>query len=109
MHDPAKVSGVLALPPGKVYCSLMIYVIAGGFAILVVAAQAMLLRAVTRTASGAMRGALLSVKLPLWAGFFIVLALVDRQALLAGGAVAGVAYPGMTIWWMLRLRKQRAV
>ena len=84
----------------------MIYVIAIGSAIGVAFVQALLLRAVPRAASVASRVALLAVKLPLWAGFFIALALADRRALLAGGVTAGIAFPAVA-WRMFRGRKAR--
>ena len=80
--------------------------IAIGSAIGVAFVQALLLRAVLRAASAAARVALLVVKLPLWAGFFIVLALVDRRALLAGGITAGIAFQAVA-WRMFHERKAR--
>jgi hypothetical protein len=84
----------------------MIYVVAIGFAIGVSVVQALLLRAVLRVATTAARVALLAVKLPLWAGFFIALALVDRRALLAGGITSGIAFQ-LAAWVMFHARKAR--
>ncbi len=75
----------------------MTYVFAGGIAVLVVIVQARLLRAVARATSGAVRGALLSIKLPIWAGFFIALALWGKGELLVGGLVAGAGYLAFAI------------
>lgn len=84
----------------------MIHLIAIIAAIGVAVVQAFLLRAVPRVKSTAARVALLAVKLPLWAGFFIVLALVDKRALLAGGITAGIAFQ-VAAWIMFHARKAR--
>ena len=84
----------------------MIYVFGIGSAIGVSVVQTLLLRAVLRVASTRARVALLAAKLPFWAGFFIVLALVDRRALLAGGITAGVAFQAAA-WVTFHVRKAR--
>ena len=84
----------------------MAYVIAVGAAIAMAAVQALLLRAVARAASAVARAGLLAVKQPLWAGFFIVLALADKGALLTGGLAAGAAFP-VAAWLALRTRPTR--
>ncbi len=84
----------------------MSYVIVGGFGLLTVAIQVLLMRAVSRARSGGRGGALLSLKLVLWAVYFIALGARAREALLLGGGVAVIGYLAAAFWWMLRLRKE---
>jgi hypothetical protein len=102
---PKMPRATLAISRAKVYDSGMIYVLSGGFAIVAVAGQALLTRAVARAASGMVRGVLLSIKFPLWAGFFIALAAAGRGALLLGGATAIAGYLALALWWMTRLQR----
>ena len=84
----------------------MMYAFAVCLAIVVAVVQALLLRAVPRAASAAARGALLAVKVPLWAGFFVLLALADRRALPAGGIAAGLVFP-VAAWLLFRKGRAR--
>ena len=93
------------MPRVKEYGRAMIYDMIGiGLAMVVGVIQALILRAVPRVASPGKRAALLAVKLPLWAGFFIVLAKVNGRALLAGGIASGIAFPAAA-WLMFHTRQ----
>ena len=80
----------------------MIDFIAIGLAVIMSIAQGLLLRGVSQAAPAGLRAALLAVKLPLWAGFFVVLALIDKRALFTGGIAAAIAFPAAA--WLMRYR-----
>jgi hypothetical protein len=69
------------------------------------AIQATLTWALARAKSGAVRGGLLFIKFPLWAGFFIALAGGGTVALCLGGGVALLGYLGTALWWMKRMSR----
>ncbi len=88
----------------------MSYLIACLLAVVQVAAQAWLTRAVSRASSGAVRAILLSIKLPLWAGFFIALTQCGASALLVGAGLAMGGYlliAGVLCWRLYRQQAQK--
>ncbi|MDR3050836.1 MAG: hypothetical protein LBU67_03845 [Oscillospiraceae bacterium] len=68
------------------------------------ALQGFLTRRLARAVTGAHRALMLAAKLPLWAGFFILLARWGRTALVAGFAVAWAAYLFPMLYLVLRNR-----
>lgn len=84
----------------------MMYAIAIAYAIVMIAVQAALTRAVSRSRSAVLRGILLGIKFPLWAGFFLVLAFWEVQALWTGGLAVIVGYLAITIGWMIRAHRR---
>ncbi len=88
----------------------MSYLIACVLAVVQVAAQAWLTRVVSRASSGTVRALLLSIKLPLWVGFFIALTACGKAALLLGAGVAIGGYlliAGILCWRLYRRQAQK--
>lgn len=96
----------LQYPTRRCIVHTMMYAIAIACAIVMIAAQAVLTRAVSRSRSAVLRGILLGIKFPLWAGFFLVLAIWAAQALWVGGLVVIVGYLAITMHWMIRSHRR---